>query len=229
MISVVLIEPENSGNIGAIARAMDNFGFEKLIIVNPKCNPVDEEAKKRAKHSQKILANAIISDKRILKKFDCRIATTSQLGTDFNLTRTPITPEQLKEIISLKSRIALIFGREGEGLHNEEIEECDFVVAIPTSKEYPTMNLSHAVSVVLYELSKKSLNMKIGDHIKPISCAEKEQIIKMLEQALKKLSFTKESKRETQRKLWKRLVSKAFLTKREAYALMGFLRKIIEN
>ncbi|MEK6857062.1 MAG: RNA methyltransferase, partial [Nanoarchaeota archaeon] len=109
----------------------------------------------------------------------------------------------------------------------DEIEQCDFVVAIPTSKKYPTMNLSHSVAVVLYELSKKLLDKNISSHITPISDAEKKQIMKMFEKILAKLPFRTEQKRETQRKVWKRMISKSFLSKREAYALMGLLRKMI--
>lgn len=235
MISIVLFEPQHPGNIGAVARAMANFGFENLIIINPKCS-IDDEALKLAKHAGSIIKKAQITDKKVLNKFDYKIATTSQLGTDFNLTRTPISPEQLAEILKVKLNskskkevnVALIFGREGEGLHNDEIEACDFVVAIPTSKKYPTMNLSHSIAIVLYELSKKLLKENISSHIAPISDAEKIQIMKMFEKILSKLQFRTEQKKETQRKVWKRMISKSFLSKREAYALMGLLRKLID-
>lgn len=228
MISVVLIEPEHPGNIGSVARAMANFGFENLVIVNPNC-AIDGEVLKLAKHADGVVKKAKVTTAKVLSEFDYKIATTSQLGTDFNLTRTPIAPEQLAEIMpkNKKSNIALIFGREGEGLHNDEIEQCDFVVAIPTSKKYPTMNLSHSVAVVLYELSKKILDKNISSHITPISDAEKTQIMKMFDNVLVKLKFRTEQKRETQRKVWKRMISKSFLSKREAYALMGLLRKMI--
>jgi tRNA/rRNA methyltransferase len=231
MISIVLIEPEHPGNIGAVARVIANFGFENLVIVNPKC-AIDDEVLRLAKHAGNIVKKAKITTAKILAEFDYKIATTSQLGTDFNLTRTPIAPEQLAGILNTtaknKSKIALIFGREGEGLHNDEINSCDFVVAIPTSKKYPTMNLSHSVAVVLYELSKKLLKENISSHITPISEAEKKQIMKMFNKVLAKLPFKTEQKKETQRKVWKRMISKSFLSKREAYALMGLLRKLIE-
>ena len=70
MITIILMEPEKSGNVGAVARAMTNFGFEKLVIINPKCKPLDDEAMRRAKHAQQILKKAKIAKKDILKKFD---------------------------------------------------------------------------------------------------------------------------------------------------------------
>lgn len=230
MISVVLIEAENSGNIGAIARVMANFDFKELILINPKCKVICEESICRAKHAQEILNTAKIVDKAHLKNFDYLIATTSKIGTDFNIPRVPISPEQLVQSLKNKTnaRIAILFGREGKGLINEEIEAADFTIAIPTSRKYPAMNVSHSVAIILYELSKIAQKGNIADHINPISSAEKKQISKMLDSILKKMKFSTKEKKETQQKVWKRIIGRAFLSKREAYAVMGFLRKIIK-
>jgi TrmH family RNA methyltransferase len=227
MISVVLIEPENGGNVGAIARVMKNFDFSNLVLVSPKCSIKSSECIARAKHAKDILEKAKIAKK--MPKFDYIIATTSQLGTDYNIPRSPITPEQLAEKISevKNAKIALLFGREGAGLSNEEILASDFVVTIPTSRKYPTMNLSHSIAVVLYELSKNISGAKIGDNITPIGEPEKNQIAKMFNQAIGKMKFLTSENRETQRRVWKRIIGKSFMTRRESYAVMGFLRKII--
>jgi len=224
MITVVLMEPEHPGNIGAIARVMANFGFENLVLVNPKCDPFSDEAFHRSKHAKEILKNAKIVKK--LPKYDTIVATTAQIGNDYNISRSPITPSQLSEIINNKQNIGIVFGRESSGLSNEEIQLCDFVVTIPSVPKYPVLNISHSVAVVLYELSKKSDSKKVVDNIRPITEAERKQLYKMLEQTLKKLSFTTEQKRETQRKIWKRMISRSFLSKREAMGLMGFFKKI---
>ncbi|MBW3005120.1 RNA methyltransferase, partial [Candidatus Woesearchaeota archaeon] len=102
----------------------------------------------------------------------------------------------------------------------------DFVCTIPSSKKYPTLNLSHSVAVVLYELSKGLSTKKVSEHIIFASKIEKEQLMKLLNQALKKMPFKNAQKRDTQVKIWKRMIGKSFLTKREAYALMGFLKKL---
>lgn len=230
MISIILIESQNPGNIGAVARVMKNFDFKELIIINPTCNPLSKEARNRAKFANEILKKAkIVKSFSYLNKFDYIIGTTARLGTDYNIPRVPITPEQLagKVLeISRKTKIALVLGRETVGLKNEEIAKCDFIVTIPTSKKYPVMNISHALSVLLYELYKKSGENKITDFAAPISANEKKQIMKMINQILKNKEFATEYKRETQRKVWKRIIGKSFMTRREAYALMGFLRKI---
>jgi TrmH family RNA methyltransferase len=224
---IVLIEPENPGNIGAIARVMKNFDFSNLVLVNPKCSITSSECIARAKHAKDVLDKTKSVKK--MPKFDYVIATTSQLGTDYNIPRCPITPEQLAGKLSVlkKSKIAILFGREGTGLSNEEILASDFVVTIPTSKKYPTMNLSHSVTIILYELHKKIGNERIGEHIAPIGEPEKKQIAKMFNEAINKMKFLTKENKETQRRVWKRVIAKSFMTRRESYAVMGFLRKII--
>lgn len=224
MISIILIEPKKSGNLGAVARVMANFGFDNLVLVNPKCKKNSKEAIKRAKHGLNVLKKAKVVKR--WPKMDTLIATTAMLGTDYNIPRSPISPEQLSEIISDKGKIGIVFGREGPGLTNEEVLACDFVCTIPSSKKYPTLNLSQSVAVVCYELSKKLSIKKVSEHIVFASNVEKDQLMKMLNQALDKISFKNEQKKETQRRVWKRMISKSFLTRREAYALMGFFKKI---
>jgi tRNA/rRNA methyltransferase len=117
-------------------------------------------------------------------------------------------------------------GREGSGLTNEELELMDFTVTIPTSKKYGTMNVSHATTIVLYEIFKKISEENIVSHINPISEPEKKQLFKLLDDSMDKMNFLNEDKKDTQRIVWKKMINKSFLSKREAYALMGFLKKI---
>lgn len=224
MISIILVEPKKSGNLGAVARVMANFGFDNLVLVNPKCKKTAKEAIKRAKHGIDVLKKAKVVKK--IPAMDTLIATTAMLGTDYNIPRSPISPEQLSKIILKKGKIGIVFGREGPGLTNKEVLACDFVCTIPSSKKYPTLNLSHSVAVVCYELSKSLSTKKVSEHIIFASKAEKDQLMKFLNQALKKMPFKNVQKRETQKKVWKRMIGKSFLTKREAYALMGFLKKL---
>lgn len=223
MLSVVLVEPRNSGNVGAVARAMANFGFESLILVNPKCNHLSQTSRNRAKWAQGILRNAKAVSSLSSVRQPTLVATTAKLGTDYNINRSPISPERLSEIAHGKD-IALVFGRESRGLSNEEISKCDFVVAIPSSKKYPVLNLSHAVAVILYELAKRSES--IASHIVFAEKSEKAHLMNLLGEALKRMEFATDEKRHTQLKVWKRMIGKSFLTRREAFALMGFLKKI---
>src|SRR6056300_1395817 len=96
MINVILVEPKNSGNVGAIARSMANFGFSKLILVNPKCNHLPQTARNRAKWAQDVLTKAKVVSK--IPKMDTLVATTAQIGNDYNINISPISPRQLNSI-----------------------------------------------------------------------------------------------------------------------------------
>lgn len=216
-------------NCGALARVVANFGFKNLVFLNPQCNHKGEDAIKYSKHAKELLKKAAIIKKfDELKKFDYVIGTTSMLGTDYNIPRSPLNPEQLRDLIkkSKNKKVAIVIGREGEGLSNEEIKKCDFVVSIPTSQKYPTMNVSHAAAVILYEISKISKEKKIGDNFVLAGKNEKDALLTIIEKNISKLDFKTEQNKETQRIIWKRLIGKSFLTKREANALFGFFKKL---
>lgn len=223
MISIILLEPENSGNVGAVARVMKNFGFEELILINPKCK-IDEDCRKRAKNAQDVLASA--KTLKRIPKLNTLIGTTSELGTSYNIPRSPITSEQLTKL-DLKGDVGLLFGRESYGLSNEEINKCDFIVSIPTNKKYPALNLSHSVAIILYELSKNKEN--ITSHIDGLTVSEKKQMNKMFKKILSSLKFSTKEKKKTQEIVWKKILGKIFLSRREAYAVMGLFKKIIEK
>ena len=229
MISIVLVEPETPGNIGSIARVMKNFGLERLVLVNPKCSHLDGEAIGRAMHSVNILKKIVVVGDfaSIRKNFGTLVATTAALGTSTNVARLPLLPEQLAAKYSelRKGKTALVFGREGTGLTNAELLKCDFVVTIATSTKYRTLNISHAVAIILYELSKKSRMKKIVTGFAPATSREKEVIMKIIDDMLGKMAFHFDSQRLTQKKIWRRLIGKAMLSRREAFAVIGFLKK----
>ncbi|MBW3003675.1 RNA methyltransferase [Candidatus Woesearchaeota archaeon] len=226
MISIILVEPETPGNIGAVARVMKNFDFVQLVLVNPKCDYLDLEAEKRAKHAEDIVRSARVVDD--LDGYDYLIATTSKMGTDYNIPRSSLTPSEFASLIKDKdANIGIVFGRESAGLTNDEISKCDYCVAIPSSRNYPALNLSHSVGIILYELYKIIGVEKITDHFVAISGDEKRQMLKLLEQVLDRLEFATEEKKETQRLVWKHIFGKAMLTKRESFAVMGFLKKLL--
>lgn len=228
MISVVLIEPENAGNVGAICRVMKNFALKSLVIVNPKCDVESGEAIARSKHAKDVLENAKVGGFEMLDGFDYLVGTTALIGSDYNIPRSPLMPFEFAKLVSDKNgKIGLLIGREGNGLTNEEIMRCDFIVTIPASPEYGTLNVSHACAVLFYELYKERGIKEMEERFEVASKVDKEQILKMVEDILSKMEFSTDDKADTQRKVWRRLVGKSMLTKREAFALMGFLRKML--
>src|SRR3989338_2323471 len=98
MISIVLVNPITPGNIGAVARVMKNFDFKELILVKPKCDHLSKDAMDRASHAKDILKKAKkMQFSEVIENFDYIIGTTSKIGTDYNIPRCPITPEEFAE------------------------------------------------------------------------------------------------------------------------------------
>lgn len=232
MIEIILMEPRKQENLGAIARVMKNFSFEDLVLINPKCK-AGFTARKVAKHANDILDRIKTKDKSYLKKIDYLIGTTSRLGTDYNIPRNAISAEQIAEKMASvdynKLKIGILIGREGSGLTNKEINECSMVAIIPSSKKYPALNVSHAASIVLYEIFKKTGQDKVNAHIKFATLQDNEVMLRYIHEILDKLEFSTPEKKDTQKRVWKKVFGKAILTKREAFAVMGLLRKLLNT
>lgn len=227
MISVILYRPESAGNVGAVARVMKNFGFSQLYLITPQCDAKDDVAVQRARHAHKILGSAMCLHINDLSKFSILVGTTALLGTEYNVTRIPTTPRQLADELSqVKGHIGLLFGPEGQGLPSAILRMCDYTVHIPTSKAYHTMNLSHAVAIVLYELSQKKFSEESLLRFSVAPRHEKEVLLKIIKDVTAKMDFPTPQKRDTQLKIWQKFVGKAKLTRRELFGVMGFFRQV---
>lgn len=227
-ITVALLNVEHPGNLGAVCRVMKNFGLSKLLLIEPKCDKGESEAKRRAKWAGDVLEEAQIAKMDALDRFDLVVGTTGKIGNDYNLPRSPFFPDQLAEMLSggVDGEVCLLFGRESDGLRNEELKRCDFVVTIPTSKKYRSMNLSHAVALLLYTITFHKREEEIAERFPLLKAPEKRALLKEITKVLDNLHFSTPEKRETQEILWKRIVGKSMLTQREAMALFGFFKKI---
>ncbi len=227
-IYIVAQEFQTPGNCGALARVMKNFNLQNLIFLNPKCNHLAKESLDRATHAKGILkkSKVIKSFKELIKKFDYVIGTTAMVGKDYNISRNPLTPEEFSQKVNKKNKFAIIIGREGEGLNNEELKMCDFTITIPSSKKYPTLNVSHAASIIFYELFKHSKDKKVAEHIKSASGKEKEVLLSLIHEAIENMGFRTEDNKKTQKAIWKRIIGKSMMNKREVFGLCGFFRKI---
>ncbi len=225
-IYVVFVEPESPGNIGFLARTMKNFGLYNLILINP-CE-LRKEAYFQAMHARELVENAEIHDslQDLLEKkeIDFIVGTTGTPGGSYKLSRIPIKPHQLGESIHSSGKIAFLFGREGNGLYNDEIELCDTVVSIPTDERYPIMNITHAAAIIFYELFKNKNEFNV-EGLEEASLREKEYLIQELEEIVKKLNIPPH-KEKNGVKTFKNLLGRAFVTGREAHTLKGILRRI---
>ena len=151
----VLVEPREQGNIGASARAIKNMGFNNLCLVKPPPE-MPEEARWFARNAHDVLDSAkvhdsvegAISDKAVV------VGTTRRKGKNRGLILTAEKGAPGIHDLAAKNKVAILFGREARGLYNHEVNECNFIITIPSSKSQPSLNLSQAVLITAYELSK---------------------------------------------------------------------------
>jgi tRNA/rRNA methyltransferase len=222
-LRVVLVEPMYEGNVGSVCRVMKNFGFDDIVFVKP-CK-LGEFSKAMAMHAQDLLAGARVVDtfEDAVKDADIVVATTGKPGAHINShVRSPYyNPKELAAMLEDKSgTVALVFGREDCGLVNDIVEKCDIVAYVPTSKEYPIMNLSQAVAIILYELS----GFKGGN--KALANRELMDVFYgHYEKLLESISYPKHKKDKTMMML-RRIYGRAMLNPREYYTMMGVLHEI---
>ncbi|MDT8357456.1 MAG: RNA methyltransferase [Methanomicrobiaceae archaeon] len=220
-IAIVLVEPLYEGNIGFVARVMKNFGFSRLVLVDPP--HIGDEAIARAAHAQEILASAEMwSLEEVIEQSNLLIATTGEVSKSICTSmRMPyFTPAEIREKIqNYSGRIAVLFGRENWGLSNEEIRKCDLVCTIPTSAEYPIANISHAVAIVCYELA----HLPRGTY--PLANRQElDSFYSHLDTFLDRIEHP-DFKRDNTLVMLRRIFSRAGLTPREVSTLHGLLRR----
>ena len=158
-LTIVLIGTSHPGNLGAICRSMLNYGFDKLRLVNPKCDHLDVEARNRAKHAGRILQTCESFKSLEEATSDCSLVVGTsgkrEVGSKTTFRHFTYPWEFSKRISQFNGKIALVFGEEGKGMSTDELEMCDFLATLPTWEGYPIANLSHAVNAFVYELHKE--------------------------------------------------------------------------
>ena len=225
-IYIVFVECETPGNIGFLARTMANFGLKNLVLINPPI--LTNEAYYQATHGKYIVENAKIyptlDDFYQSQRIDFKVASTGMAGGSYNLSRIPLKPEELGKSMNISSKIAILFGREGNGLTNIEIIECDMCVSIPTDTTYPIMNISHAAAIIFYELFKNRHEFGVNG-LDESSELEKEYLVKDMKELIDYLDIPDHKKRNGL-KTFNNIISRAFITGREAHTFKGILRRI---
>jgi len=227
-VRVILLEPESAGNIGSVARSMKNFDQHDLWIVNPK-TAIDTQAKAYAMHGFDVLSSAKIVKQmdQALIGIDVVIGTSAVAATSStNVTRTPMTAKELAAALSsTEGKLALVFGRESSGLTNQEIGRCDLLVTIPASRFYNVLNLSIAVSIILYEIFQQKRG---GNGLLRATSATRQKLLAQFER-LVNLSGTQPHKRKLAIRAFRNLTSRSFVSLREASLLIGVFRKTVSK
>ena len=224
MLRVVLVEPREAGNVGAVARAMKNFGFDDLVIVgeHPQLLPV---AGWWASGADDLLARArfvpTLAD--AIAGAHVTVATTSMRGRTTPVSFTPRTLAARFATLAPEQTLALVFGREDSGLTREELVLCQHTAAIPANAAFPTMNLAQAACVFCYELSS----------IAPASTARDladagtlERLHQRARALLLESGFLHENNPDRVYADVRAMVARADLDAREATIVLGIIRQL---
>ena len=185
----VLIRPQLGENIGACARSMKNFGFKKLILVTPKFPFPNHKTKVTSVGAYDIIENTKLfkTTEEAVSEFDMVISLSARKR---DINKKHITMYDFNKILSKrnKSNIGLMFGPESSGLSNKDLSLSNFILQIPTVKNFKSLNLSHSVTLICYEifknlnlrmLNKKAKNLKISSKSKVSSVVK--YLINLLE------------------------------------------------
>ena len=221
-VRIVLVEPEYQQNIGYCARVLKNFGFSDLWIVNPKVQ-IGEDAIKYAKHAVDVLNGAKLAKQLddAIKGCELVVGTTAIKGMGRTILRNAITPGELK----LSKKTAILIGREGNGLSPSELEKCDVIVRIPTDEKYPTLNISHALAVILYEISGRDRNEGYeGRVFEGLSSIEKKTLLKKFDALVDSLSGIRSP--STVKLAFRRIIARGIKSQTEGRALMQLLKNL---
>ena len=221
---VVLVEPEYELNVGAVARAMKNFGYSELVLVRPKCDPTGFDAIMHSKHAREILEGAKTYKTLSAATRGCKftVGATGVIYRHWHETiRSPIGLRAFSEKVKKQKEgnFALVFGNEGVGLSEKDISACDFLITVPTSDAYPILNLSHAVAIVLYELSTYQPRAYT-----PAGEKEKEALIEAFSLITDKFAHDLRNAKKV-KVAFRRIIGKAIPTDKECAAVLGVLRR----
>ena len=233
-LRVVLVRSRNPLNIGAVARAMANFGFLHLRVVEPydvgfreARSAVDAEPVLEAAEECASVADAIA---------DCALVVGTAEGSGRNpeepLERLETVAAEMVESLRGQAKVAVLFGSEKTGLSNQDLSHCQRVLRIPTESDQPSMNLGQAVAVVLYELVRQR-EPKAGREPGPepaagmASAGDRERLVALVAEMLERSTGEREPSGPTTEERVRRLIRPMALTEEDVHGWMGVVRQVL--
>ena len=228
---VILVQPQGPINIGSVCRAMMNFGCTRLRLVSPCKAYKSLAAKKMALSAFHVLENAEIFDTLAEALHDIHTAygTTRRFGKYRKNFLTPGTAGKQIASADPAQNSALVMGPEDTGLETKDLDLCQQFITIPTHDGYPSMNLSHSLAVLLYEVSinsdtgKKFYDPKVQD---PASGEELESMFGHMRQTLLDIEYLDPQNPDHLLRTFRRIFGNAGLSSRDVRILRGLMSRI---
>lgn len=230
-IVIVLDHPDESRNIGAACRAMANNDISDLRIVGNKADYDLEHIHVLAIHAGPIFDKAHFYNSITEATADCSICagTTRRRGKKRGKLLLPEEFAEMADVVSTGSttgeeaggKVAVIFGNERTGLTDEQLDQCNLGVTIPSSDNFGSLNLSHAVQIMSYHLFRRALLQKKGEYrgYTPLTLERVDRTVQTITDNMQKIGFFKMPGREDMENFWRSILSRASLSEGEAQYL----------
>jgi tRNA/rRNA methyltransferase len=223
---VVLVAPRNPLNIGAAARAMQNFGYEILRVVNPYQVAFREAVS--AVSAAPLLQSAQEFDTVADAVADCSLVVgTTSIGHRELQHPLKLLAPGARDIQGTSGNIGLLFGSEKFGLSNDDLSHCHWLLRIPTVDQSRSMNLGQAVAVCLYEIARSPVKPAEPKKTRPATTRELEQMTQMLLDASRRSGYMNPVVATSTENKVRRMVRRLNLSGRDVLVWMGMLRQIL--
>jgi len=227
-LRIVLVGTRNPLNLGAAARAMSNFGFLSLRVVNP--YPLAFREARSAVGASSVLKNAEEYSSLADAIADCALVvgttTLRKRQRHHPLQRLEYGAARIRKSL-LSRRVALLFGSEKVGLSNEDLSQCHWLMHIPTREKHPAMNLGQAVAVCLYEMVRSGKTRASGEAPSVASAGELERITVVLLDALRTSGYLSSTASPLSEAKIRRFVRRMKIETQDAELLLGMLRQVL--
>ena len=230
-IVIVLDHPDESRNVGAACRAMANSDIKTLRIVGKKEHYDVEKVHVLAIHAAYIFDNAVFFDSITEATADCVMSAGTTRRRGQKRKGKLLFPEEFAEKAgqitgSEKApggKVAIVFGNERSGLSDDQLFECTLGVTIPTSDDFGSLNLSHAVQILCYHMFRE--NHKTQSGYTPLTLDRLDQTVNIIADDLQKIGFFKVTGRPDMENFWRSILSRAALSEGEAQYLEKVFNK----
>jgi tRNA/rRNA methyltransferase len=225
-IIIVLCHPDSSQNVGSVCRAMLTMGISQLRLVGNRENYNEEDIQKLSIHAYQIWLDAKFYTSLDTATKDCVLTAGTTRRKGKKRKAWFCYPEEFAEKVAtfVSGPIAVVFGNERTGLTDTELNLCTLGVTIPTSMEFSSLNLSHAVQIITYALFTKATRISAG--YQPINLERTDSAVDCIINSLEDSGFFKLSAHDEMRQYWRGIISRAALSESETAYMEKTFKKL---